>query len=166
MLYRQLWGALAMLCVSFFLCPEKALASPRISESMIWALAQVESGGGKFMVGDNGRALGAFQMHRATWKEVSEYRSKKGLRTWPYSYALHAEVGKAYAHDYLVIQHKRLTQVMGRSPTPAELYAAYNLGFEGFKRVGFDMRRTPSSTRRAASIIHEHVGPTTRSKKK
>lgn len=162
----QIWGTAIMIWASFHLCVEKAHASTRIPEAMMWALAQVESAGGKYVVGDNGRALGAFQMHRASWKEVSEYRAKKGLRTWPYSYALHAEVGKAYARDYLTIQHKRLAQVFGRPPTPSELYAAYNLGFEGFKRAGFDMRRTPSSTRRAASIIHQHVRPSSPSKKK
>jgi hypothetical protein len=61
-------------------------------------------------------------------------------------------------HDTLtlwafVFDGRQQSSFAGRKATGAELYAIHNLGFEGFRKAGFDLANCPAITRRKAKLI-------------
>jgi hypothetical protein len=131
----------------------------RPCERLLDAISFVESTGGRFLYGDDGRSLGEFQMSEAAWRDVSKSRERQGLPV--YSYRTHVfdrRISRIYAAGYLVILHRQLQTRLKRPPNPAELYAAYNLGLTGFARCQFDLSRVNPTTVRKGRIITEHLG--------
>jgi hypothetical protein len=130
-----------------------AVSASGASDAFLDRLALVESGGNARAVGDNGRSLGAYQMTAAAWRDVSRARAGRGAVVWPHSAAFTPAVAREYAREYLRISEARFLAATGRTPTPGQLYAAWNLGHAGFRRRAFDLRRCPAATRRAAEMI-------------
>jgi hypothetical protein len=133
--------------------------------TIIQAIAQVESGG-KVVAGDKGAALSMYQIHRAAWLDVRDHK----LRSAP---AELLDIGEHYedigadsaegrlraencAVLYELILADRLTRA-GAMPTAANIYACWNLGFEGFKQRHFDIlqcpKRTMDNARRVAILV-------------
>ena len=50
------------------------------SDPLLDAIRQVESSGGKFVYGDEGRSLGDFQMGRLAWIDVNRWRKARNLK--------------------------------------------------------------------------------------
>jgi hypothetical protein len=128
-----------------------------VTDALVEAVAQVESAGGRFVVGDGGRANGAWQMHEAAWEDTTAFRKRKGLPVWDYSYAPNSEVAKTYARDYLLILERQLLSAMGPNITAELIYAAYNVGFSRFQSRGFRIERTPSSTQAACARLAQLI---------
>jgi hypothetical protein len=124
-----------------------------VSDGYIDAVAQLESSGGRWTIGDGGRANGTWQMHAAAWRDTTEYRKRKGLPVWDYSHAHERVASRQYVRDYLAILENQLRSALRRPPTPQELYAAYNVGFTKFESVGFSVRNTPRTTREACAKL-------------
>jgi len=120
-----------------------------ISESFLSRVEQIESGGNPRAIGDNGKAIGSFQFHAAAWRTVNNSRAVVGRRVVPYpSGAANRDLAREFAFDYFTILHGQFVK-HGKNPSHADLYAAWNLGFAGYKKRGFDLRRCPQITQRA-----------------
>lgn len=117
------------------------------SEQFLEAVCAVESGGGQFTVGDNGRSLGEFQISHAAWQDVNEWRRSKGLKIYSYRYAYNPQVNRTYAANYLTILHSELSRRLRRTPSHSELYAAYNMGLAKFANVDFQLHRVNRVTK-------------------
>lgn len=120
----------------------------------------VESSGKHTAVGDGGDALGAYQFHRSTWAHVSSLRERSKLPVHKYRPgALQRSVARNYATTYLRWLEQGLASHIGRWPTRAELYAAWNMGLDGFRKVRFQLNRCSSDTRRAAEFVASESQP-------
>ena len=124
--------------------PISHLPSP-ISPHLLSAIAAVESGN-RNIPGDHGRAAGPFQLHAAACADTGH----------PHA-AAWTPAARDIAATYLTGLFCRLSPVLGRSPSAGELYAAYNLGFAGFQRRGFNHERCPRRTRAAALAVERMV---------
>lgn len=124
-----------------------------VTDAFVEAVAQIESGGGRQLVGDGGRAQGAWQMHAAAWKDTTAFRRRQGQPVWSYGHAHTPAVARLYARDYLTILERQLRGALGQEPTGALLYAAYNVGFTRLERLRFRLDRTPVATQAACSRL-------------
>ena len=120
-----------------------------VTDSFLEAVAHIESSGGRYTVGDGGRAHGTWQMHVAAWKDTTAYRKRRGEQTWSYKFAHDAAVAKIYARDYLTMLENQLRSALRREPTPEMVYAAYNMGFTRFAGLGFRLEISPRTTQSA-----------------
>jgi hypothetical protein len=133
----------------------------RPEERLLDALCQIESSGGRFVSGDAGRSLGHFQMQKAAWADVLEWRKKQSFPT--HDYQLHvfdSRISRLYAADYLTILHTRLTAQYNREPTAGELYAAYNMGLSGFRKCHYDIAQVNPVTRGKCEKIMAYLTET------
>ena len=122
---------------------------PAISQSFLSRVEQIESGGNHRAIGDNGKAIGSFQFHAAAWQMVNNLRAVGNRRVVPYpSGATNRDCAREFAFDYFTILHGQFVK-HGKIPSHADLYAAWNLGFAGYKKRGFDLSRCPQITQRA-----------------
>jgi hypothetical protein len=122
-----------------------------VSERFLDTLERVESQGCATALGDNGRARGPYQFWAVAWHDVSAHRKLTGLAIASYATgATNRATARSYVRSYLGMLTLQLTAALGRAPTPAELYAAYNMGFSSLKRSGFNLARCPAATRRNA----------------
>jgi hypothetical protein len=117
------------------------------SEEFLKAVCTVESSGGQFVVGDNGRSLGEFQISEAAWLDVNDWRKSKGMPLYSYRNVFKPEVNRAYAADYLTILHTELRRKLKRPPSHSELYAAYNMGLASFANVNYQLHRVNRVTK-------------------
>jgi hypothetical protein len=154
--------ALALVLTAAWLLSLSARGSV-VTDAFVEAVAQIESSGGRHLVGDGGRAHGAWQMHAAAWKDTTAFRRRQGQPVWSYRHAHHPEVARLYARDYLTILEQQLRGALGREPTGQLLYAAYNVGFARLERLRFRLDRTPSATQDACARIGPLLAEITRS---
>jgi hypothetical protein len=131
-----------------------ATSSSGASAQFLDAIERIESNGNPHAIGDNGRARGPYQFWATAWADCSRARSKQGLSVAPYWGATNRAVARSYAMTYLGMLESSLTRALRRTPTHAELYAAWNMGFTAYRRTGFSLSRCPESTRRAAARIN------------
>jgi len=143
---------LAVLAALLLAAPAGAV---EINGKLLAAVAFVESNGNHRAVGDQGKANGAFQLHRPAWTDAGKWLKANGYKTTTYTKGVNdPSVAAIYARTYLAMIHGQLAKRMKREPTAGELYAAYNMGVGGFARRGFDVRRTPATTRRAITKLY------------
>jgi hypothetical protein len=132
-------------------CASTALASTsewRPPDEFLKAIRQVESSNGANKVGDNGDSLGEFQLSEAAWLDVNGWRKTRALKTYPYDRTVfHSYISRVYASNYLTILYDELNRKLHRAPTPAELYAAYNLGLSSFAQCDYKLKRVNPTTR-------------------
>lgn len=126
-----------------------------VPDKWVHALAQVETGG-VCRPGDRGKAKGIYQFHRAAWEQVSKIRTSHSLIPFSYSRATDQQIASEYAKMWLAYLADRLHKATGRKPRPAEVFLAHNLGFDGFKRIGFQVYRAPDA-RYDAAIRFENI---------
>jgi len=118
------------------------------------AVCLIESGGGRYVYGDDGRSLGHFQIQKAAWFDVSVWREKKKLPTYDYQKnVLNPEINRCYAADYLTMIGGRLQQKYKREPAPSEIYAAYNMGMNNFRKCNFDLANVNPVTARKCRLL-------------
>jgi hypothetical protein len=127
----------------------------RPSDSLLRAVRQVESNNGAWLYGDSGRSLGAFQMSRAAWEDVSAWRKARGFKVYSYgNHVMHSYINQVYAADYLTMIHSTLSRELRRTPTAGELYAAYNMGMANFAECNFRLEKVNPVTARKVRQIH------------
>lgn len=107
------------------LCYGEPQAQAQPSDQLLDAIKQVESGGhtGK-IVGDNGKAIGPYQIHRSYWLDACAYDPSLGSR--PY-YACFEE---AYARKVVVAYLTRY----GKGKNAEQLARIHNGGPGGHKK--------------------------------
>ena len=52
---------------------------------VLMSIASVETGGNRLAVGDNKRARGQYQTHKASWEDGNEQLMREGLKTYPWA---------------------------------------------------------------------------------
>ena len=136
------------------------LASPafgvEINGKLIFAFAKVESGMDDKAIGSAGER-GAWQMGRAAWEDCNRWRKLHGLSVHDHCAAHHPTWGYQYARLYMAMLHGQLWRSMGREPSAAELYAAWNCGHAGFRRRNFDINQTPRVTRATIQKLKQEL---------
>ncbi|MBA4146718.1 MAG: hypothetical protein H0X66_01285 [Verrucomicrobia bacterium] len=132
------------------------------SDKLLDAIRQVESSGGKFVYGDRGRSLGDFQMGRAAWTDVSQWRKARNLTLYNYrTDVFRSDIAREYASNYLSILRTGLLKKLQREPSASELYAAYNIGLTRFwEQSRYDIRRINSMTARKCREIETMIANT------
>jgi hypothetical protein len=116
-----------------------------ITEDFIDRVAIIESNFNYNAKGDNGKALGAWQMHQPAWREACVYLANKGIARE--SWLDFADCHKKFYNDstlsrlvckaYFEILEKQM-QRRKIKVTPIALYMAYNMGFQGAYDKSFD----------------------------
>lgn len=135
--------ALAPICEASIVDP-KFVTAVAVSESRMQNLA----------IGDNGKSRGAWQMSERAWDQVSAARRSRGATAYDWStYCSYEAIAREYATEYLCWVESRLICNMGRQPTRAEIYAAWNLGVTGFARLGYRIAAAPLSTKRGIARL-------------
>ena len=123
------------------------LTSEAIPEQTLQAVEQVESSGRGASTprGDRGKALGCLQWHSVAWRDCSAIRRKAGLAVFPYADAANPAKARDYARTWLTVLKVRLAEQIGRQPFPGEIWLAWNLGWTGFRRYGFQWAEVPAA---------------------
>lgn len=142
-----------LLTLAYLLASTLSIARP--SEDFLVALAQTESNGNPNARGKSGD-LGLYQMTPPAWQDVNRARRAAGLKIYPHSDALDPGVATIYAEAYLRILSERMLE-LGLELSVEEVWLAWNLGFSGARRIGFDPDRAPASTRRGLARLKMHL---------
>jgi hypothetical protein len=106
------------------LCYGEPHAQAQPSDQLLDAIKQVESGGRCNVVGDNGKAIGPYQIHRSYWLDACAYDPSLGSR--PYS----ACFEEAYARKVVVAYLTRY----GKGKNAEQLARIHNGGPQGHKK--------------------------------
>ena len=128
-----------------------------MTDALVEAVAELESGGKRDTIGDGGKANGWWQMHEAAWADTSDFRKRSCLTVWDYEHAHSPGIARMYARDYLAMLEARLRNVLGNDVTAEMVYAAYNVGFARFQSFGFCIERTPLTTQSACKRLAQLV---------
>jgi len=125
-------------------------------EEFLKAVCFVESSNGQYIYGDSGRSLGDFQLSESAWLDVNEWRKARRLQTYTYNrHVFNSYINKVYASNYMSILYGELNRKLGRQPSPAELYAAYNIGIGTFAQCDYKLHRVNAVTREKCRLIKE-----------
>lgn len=120
-------------------------------------VCQIESSGGKHLIGDDGKSLGPLQFGRPAWEDTSNHLRKTGRSLWVRPYpegAMSLEISLRYAQVFLFeVLTSRYRRVWKRNPSFSELYAMYNLGFEKFRKIRTRSEPLPSGVQKMCSWI-------------
>jgi hypothetical protein len=130
-----------------------SVSKATITQAMLDKVIAIESSGRADARGDLGAGLGLAQFHYPAWQDTSAWRVKQGLPVYPYHKALDATIARDYLHSWLSINAARFTQATGRKPTLVDLYAIHNLGFNGYRKTGFDITNCPAITVRKSKLL-------------
>lgn len=130
-----------------------------INGKLIHAVALAESRNNHRAVGDQGKANGAFQMWKIAWTDCNRWRSKQGYKAYSYKkYVNDPYISHIYCKTYLSILHSQLNDALDRDVTIADLYAAYNMGFEGYRvKAKLDPSKTPAHTQAKIKEIMDYM---------
>lgn len=122
-------------------------------DSVMPAVAAVESGHDYRAVGDGGRALGAWQIWSVAWDSGNAWRVKHRMipisrQRWQEPAAQHA-----IAYALLSWHRDRLVANGVPSPTVEQLYLSFSMGHAAFKGIGFNPGLAPARKRDAADRV-------------
>lgn len=105
-------------------------------------------------IGDQGRAKGAWQMHKASWDEAAQRLPppavpfEKGYRD--------PEISRRHAAAYVVILIERFREgTKGRSPDWFDIYAMWRHGAHGYSNRQWDPKKVPQKTRTKAEFVRD-----------
>jgi hypothetical protein len=128
----------------------------RASDQLLYAVRDVESSQGQFTWGDNGRSLGDYQLSEAAWLDVNQWRKARNRTVYEYrQHVLDPTLSRTYAADYLAILHSELRRRIGRPPSHAQLYAAYNMGLSSFAQCRYQLAKVNPTTANRCQRITE-----------
>jgi hypothetical protein len=116
-----------------------------ITEEFIDKVAVIESNFNYEAVGDKGKAIGAWQMHEASWREACTHAAHHGIARDEWldfadnhkKFAKDPQVSRLACKAYFEILEKQMRR-MKVKVTPISLYMAYNMGFQGAYNKSFD----------------------------
>jgi len=104
-------------------------------------IREIESSGGKFLIGDNGKARGPFQFHAIAWQQVTELRKRRGLSSTSWKTGAMTEYwSRIYAKDYADWLADQLLKELGWC-SERSIYAAWNAGLSRVLAVNGDLYR-------------------------
>jgi hypothetical protein len=130
-----------------------------VTNSFLDRVAEIESNNNPDAVGDAGKAIGAYQLHEAAFKEACRHiGNKTGQHTlWndiiAKDHKRYAKTyGRALACAYLQILEGRMNKE-GIKVSRNSLYMAYNMGFEGARKFDFNYLHNNLDKKRKA-VLH------------
>jgi hypothetical protein len=130
-----------------------AVAMP--SDKMVTAVAVTESRMDHAAVGDGGRAISAWQIWPSAWEDANRFRSLNGLRPIPRT--ADPQLARQLASWLLALHMDRLRKAGLPHPSPQQVYLSYAMGFDGFRRIGFNPSRAPAHKQRALVRLKESL---------
>ena len=114
------------ICVLFVSSLALAVPPTALSSDLLDAICEVESGCNADAVGDNGQALGAYQIHRAYWKDAVAFDKTLG---GSYSDCADPEYARRVVIAYM-------TRYAPKAATAEQLSRLHNGGCRILKRQG------------------------------
>ena len=123
--------------------------------AILSAIGQVETGEDYNAIGDNGKARGAYQMHRSAWIDGCTQLMREGKPAYSYDDWKYTTIQDTVALALLRSIRGRLISKGITNPSPEQIALCWNIGFTAASRIGFDHRR-------AKSDYAERVGNLTR----
>ena len=119
-----------------------------INGKFIAVVAHLESGGELHpnkAVGDDGDSNGAYQIKAEAWECCNRWLRANKHKTWAYKpFVNDPAISHYYCKLYLSLKARELHKVIKDRPvTHMDVYAAYNMGFRGYSRIGYDWKRHP-----------------------
>ena len=119
-----------------------------VTEDFLDKVAMIESNYNYEAVGDKGKALGAWQMHEASWRESCQRYARldcAGFSPWDDFAKNHKKfssdptVSRLVSKMYLQILETQINNSKIKV-TPIALYMAYNMGFHGAYSKDFNYK--------------------------
>ena len=108
------------------------------------AIAQVETGEDYTAIGDNGKARGAYQLHRSAWIDGCTQLMREGKPAYSYDDWKSPEIQDTVALALLRSIRGRLASKGIKDPTPEQIALCWNMGFTAASRINFDHTRAKS----------------------
>lgn len=134
--------------LALLLAYASAEAKSIVTEDFLDKVAMIESNYNYDAVGDKGKAIGAWQMHEASWRESCQRYARKdcaGFSPWDDMAKNHKKcatdpyVSRLVAKMYLQILESQMNNSKIKV-TPITLYMAYNMGFQGAYNKDFNYK--------------------------
>ena len=123
--------------------------------AILASIGAVETGMDYTAIGDNGKARGAYQMHRSAWIDGCTQLMREGKPAYSYDDWKYATIQDTVALALLRSIRGRLASKGIKNPTPEQIALCWNMGFTAASRINFDHRR-------AKTDYAERVGNLTR----
>lgn len=125
-----------------------SVSAVEINGKFINAVRVLESGGQynpHRTVGDQGKSNGAYQIKATAWADCNRWLKSNGYKTRPYKgWVNDPAISCYYCKLYLSLKQQELAKAkLGRDITYVDVYCAYNMGFAGYRRIGFNPDRHP-----------------------
>lgn len=127
-----------MLALSFIAAETTLIALNQDFDAKLRALSQIESNDNDKAKGRHGE-LSRYQIKKAVWKQ--HFPTEKDQRHIPTEAKRCAKAHLCWLELKLCLARKT------NSPTPQDVYAAWNLGLAAYARRGYDFDRVPANIR-------------------
>lgn len=129
-----------------------------VTDDLVDKFAMVESNYNHLAIGDGGKALGAWQMHKnAVDESLNSLYRKTGNDFRPMGMGWNKNTmfdplkSRMIARAYMVILEEQMNK-LGHKPTPISLYMAWNLGFTGARSKNFNYQSYYLDNKRASIL--------------
>lgn len=129
-----------------------------VTDDLVDKFAMIESNYNHTAVGDGGKALGAWQMHKsAVCESVNTLYRKTGNNlaeigiTWNKETMFCPTKSRMIAKAYMLILEEQMIKC-GQTPTPISLYMAWNMGFSGARQYRFNYESWGLDSKRASIL--------------
>ena len=109
--------------------------------ALLSAIGLVETGQNYKAVGDSGKALGAYQLHRSAWVDGCTQLLREGKEAYAYSEWTDSDKQDTVALALIRSIRDRLAFKGIKNPTPEQIALCWNMGFTAASRIGFDCKR-------------------------
>ena len=129
-----------------------------VTDDLVDKFAMVESNYNHIAVGDGGKALGAWQMHKdAVDESLNSLYRKTGNDMRPLGMGWNKGTmfdplqSRMIAKAYMTILEEQMIKLKVQ-PTPIKLYMAWNMGFTGARSQGFNYNSWGLDSKRASIL--------------
>lgn len=131
----------ALLMFGFTICKAEFI----ISDNYLCRIATIESNGNPNAVGDNGNAIGMYQIHKSAYEDACAYLKTNHPEEYDYlkignfkKDCLDPDKARILCLSYLEVL-KTIMIRNGDEVNKYTLYVAYNRGYNGAKAIGFNI---------------------------
>lgn len=129
-----------------------------VTDDLLDKFAMIESNYNHNAVGDGGKALGAWQMHKAAvcesintlYRKTGNNFAEVGI-TWNKETMFNPLHSRMIAKAYMLILEEQMIKC-GQTPTPIKLYMAWNMGFTGARHHRFNYESWGLDSKRASIL--------------
>jgi len=117
------------------------------------AIGAVESGMNYAAVGDNSKAVGAWQVHVPAWITANQWREKNNLPKISRKEWRVPDNQRYIAVAYVTWCRERLVEDGIKEPTPEQIYLAFSMGYSAAKAIGHSLVTAPKAKAQAAERV-------------